>query len=131
MSGPLLLFDGSCVLCHRSVRFILRHEHSKVLRFAALESETGRAQQNHYDIPPQTDAMILIENGHAYWGSDAALRLCRYLRYPWRMAYPLRGLPGWMHRPLYRWIARHRYRWFGRDESCPLPDPDQAKRFLG
>jgi predicted DCC family thiol-disulfide oxidoreductase YuxK len=32
--------------------------------------------------------------------------------------------------PLYRLLARHRYRWFGRSQTCLLPTPDIATRFL-
>lgn len=130
MKPPLVLFDGPCTLCQRSVRFILRHERSSDLKFSSLQSETGQNQLQTFAVPPEIDAMVLIEEGEAFTGSDAALRICNYLRRPWRWFYALRHLPGWMHRPVYRWIARHRYQWFGKDESCPLPDPAQADRFI-
>ncbi|MGA0334319.1 MAG: thiol-disulfide oxidoreductase DCC family protein [Kiritimatiellia bacterium] len=127
---PLLLFDGPCTLCQRSVRFILRHEKASVLHFASLQSETGQRRTASLNLPPGTDAMILLEEHGFSTASDAAFRVCAYLRYPWRLGYSLRFLPGFLHRPVYRWIAKNRYRWFGQDESCPLPDPKQAARFL-
>lgn len=129
-TAPLVLFDGPCTLCQRSVRFVLRHEQKPLLTFASLQSETGRAMCEKHGIAGNGDSMILIEGDQVLTGSDAALALCRYLRPPWNWAHGLRHLPGWMHQPVYRWIARHRYKWFGRDESCPLPDPEQAERFL-
>ena len=127
---PLVLFDGPCTLCQRSVRFILRHERSAQLTFASLQSATGQTALKQYHLPTETDAMVLIENEKAFQGSDAAFALCKYLRAPWSLGHVFRHLPGWLHRPLYRWIAKNRYRWFGKDESCPLPDPDQAGLFL-
>lgn len=127
---PLVLFDGPCTLCQRAVRFILRHEQDAQLSFASLQSEIGQETLREYSLPPDIDAMVLIEDGRAFQGSDAAWVLCKYLRSPWRIFHLLRHLPGWMHQPLYRWIARHRYRWFGKDESCPLPNPEQASRFF-
>jgi predicted DCC family thiol-disulfide oxidoreductase YuxK len=127
---PLVLFDGPCSLCQRSIRFILRHEREPTLRFASLQSETGKKALEDYQIPPETDAMVLIEDNKALSGSEAALTLCKFLNYPWRLFYSLRQLPSFLHQPLYAWVARHRYRWFGKDETCPLPDPEQAERFL-
>lgn len=127
---PVVLFDGPCILCQRSVRFLLRHEREPRLSFASLQSGTAQQLLEKYPLPSGTDAMVLIEEGQLSIGSEAALRLCRYLKAPWRWLGVFRHLPGWLHQPVYRWIARHRYAWFGRDESCPLPDPEQADRFL-
>jgi predicted DCC family thiol-disulfide oxidoreductase YuxK len=127
---PLILFDGPCTLCQKSVRFILRHEKSPQLHFASLQSETGRTQLKKFQIPPENDSMILIQQGGAFTGSHAAIRVCAYLRAPWSWFHAFRHLPAFIHAPLYRWFARHRYRWFGKDETCPLPDPDQSERFL-
>jgi hypothetical protein len=62
--------------------------------------------------------------------SDAALLLARRLPWPW----PLWSIGWLLPRPLrdalYRFVARHRYRWFGRRESCMVPTPETASRFL-
>jgi predicted DCC family thiol-disulfide oxidoreductase YuxK len=129
-SPPLVLFDGPCTLCQRSIRFILRNEKEAVLRFASLQSESGKVALAKCAVPEDSDAMVLIQEDSVWVGSEAALNLCGYLTYPWRLLYPLRHLPTWLHQPVYKFIARHRYRWFGKDESCPLPDPEQAERFL-
>lgn len=128
--SPTVLFDGPCSLCQKSVRFILHHERSPVLKFASLQSDVGKQAFEKYNLPPETDAMVLIEEDHVFTGSEAALTLCKYLKLPWRAFYLFRMLPAFIHQPVYRWIAKHRYKWFGKDESCPLPDPEQAERFL-
>lgn len=127
---PLILFDGPCNFCQKSVRFILRHEKSPELQFASLESDIGKTLREAHHIPPENDSMILIRDGQAFTGSDAAIRACAFLRPPWSWLHSFRHLPAFLHAPVYRWIARNRYRWFGKDESCPLPDPDQSERFL-
>jgi predicted DCC family thiol-disulfide oxidoreductase YuxK len=40
-SNPLVLFDGECNFCNRSVQFILDHEADNQLRFASSRSVTG------------------------------------------------------------------------------------------
>jgi predicted DCC family thiol-disulfide oxidoreductase YuxK len=127
---PLVLFDGPCTLCNRSVRFIIRHEKQPSLTFASLQSEVGRKMITDHNLPETIDAMVLIESEKVLYGSDAAIELCSYLPPPWRFARVFRFLPKKCHRAIYRWIARNRYRWFGKDDACPLPDPGQAHRFL-
>lgn len=38
----IILFDGDCNLCNRSVRFIIRHDPAARFHFASLQSGTGQ-----------------------------------------------------------------------------------------
>ncbi|MEO7795066.1 MAG: DCC1-like thiol-disulfide oxidoreductase family protein, partial [Thermoanaerobaculia bacterium] len=38
----IVLFDGVCNLCNGSVQFLLRRDHRRRFRFAALQSDAGR-----------------------------------------------------------------------------------------
>ena len=42
MGNPILLYDGVCGLCNRSVQFILRHDRNAIFRLASLQSAIGR-----------------------------------------------------------------------------------------
>ncbi|MFY8106946.1 MAG: thiol-disulfide oxidoreductase DCC family protein [Elstera sp.] len=128
--GPLYLFDGACVLCSRTVRFVLKTETAPVMRFCAVQSEAGQALLQTLGLAAMPETFLLIEGGKAYGRSEAAFRLGRYLRAPWRWLTLLRLLP----RPLTDWgydrVARNRYRWFGQHETCLVPVPEQRTRFL-
>lgn len=128
----MLLFDGVCHLCHRSVQFILRHERSPRVLFAALQSDTGRALLRDLELPAGfLDSMVLFEDGRVFTRSEAALRVARYLRAPWSWGGLCLVLPRVLRDPVYDWIARHRYRWFGRDdEACLVPSAELRERFL-
>ena len=39
---PVIFFDGVCNLCNSSVRFFIRRDPRKNLRFAPLQSATGQ-----------------------------------------------------------------------------------------
>jgi len=129
--NSLVIFDGVCNLCVGSVKFILRHELRPDLQFAPLQSATGSrlAQELGFD-PVDAKTFIFIEDGKAYLRSDAAIRVARYLRWPWRWLAILRFVP----RPLrdwgYNWFALNRYRWFGRAETCMVPTPEIRRRFI-
>jgi len=129
---PVLLFDGVCHLCHRSVQFVLRHERAPTLLFAALQSDTGRALLRDLEFPEGfLDSLVLFEDGRVFTRSEAALRVAGHLRAPWSWGRVFRIVPRVLRDPVYDWIARHRYRWFGRDdEACLVPDAGLRDRFL-
>lgn len=127
---PVVLFDGHCGLCQRSVRYLLRHERAPVLQFAAQQSAFGRDLLAAHDLPPEPGSLVYILGNTRLLGADAALHLCTYLRAPHRWLRFGKILPTRLRHALYHWIARRRYRWFGRTESCPLPDPEHKDRFF-
>lgn len=128
---PVLLFDGVCNLCNRSVRFVLAHEREPAMRFASLQSEVGKSLLATAGVEGNPlSTVVLIEGGRAHVRSSAALRTVRYLRAPWRWLGGLRIVP----RPLRDWVygvvSRSRYRIFGKGDVCPIPKPEQRERFL-
>ncbi len=128
----IVLFDGVCNLCSRSVQFIIKHDPGAYFLFASLQSEAGKALLQQYHFPEQAspESLVLIENGRAWRYSGAALRITRKLNSWHRLLYPFIILPAFLRDQVYQWVARNRYRWFGRRESCWLPAPEWEQRFL-
>lgn len=114
----ILFYDGYCGLCNSSVQFVLRHEKSATLIFAALQSDFGKSELS--TLQPLPDSLILRENGNFYVESDAALRLCRYLKWYWRWMQLFLLVPKFVRNTVYRWIARNRYTWFGKVDYCSI-----------
>lgn len=128
---PVLLFDGVCNLCHEAVNFILTHERAPVLRFAALQSAAGQQLlKDHHLSSDYSESLVLIEGHRAYTLSTGALRLTRYLHYPYALGRWALLLPAVLRDPLYHVVARYRYQWFGKKEQCLLPTPERKARFL-
>jgi predicted DCC family thiol-disulfide oxidoreductase YuxK len=126
-----VLYDGSCGLCHASVKWLLRHERDATLRFAPLQGETAAAlRARHPEIPTNLDTVVLVENDRAYLRSKAFLYAAHHMRAPWRWAYTLRWFPPFVANVGYRFIAAIRYRVWGRADECTLPAPEQRARFL-
>lgn len=138
--GSLLLFDGTCNFCNGLVQFVVDHERDQELRFAALQSDEGRAaltgavgEERAEAILGDSDGpstMVVLEDGVVHARSTAALRVARHLRAPWRWARILVVVPRPLRDVVYRWFARNRYRWFGRSETCRVPTPELRGRFL-
>ncbi|MEO8698996.1 MAG: DCC1-like thiol-disulfide oxidoreductase family protein [Kofleriaceae bacterium] len=131
MPGPILLYDGVCGLCAKSVRWILRHERDRELVFAPLQGATAAAlRERHANIPESIDTVVLVDGDRAYLRSKAFLHLAKHLRAPWRWAHWFRWFPGFVLDLGYRLVAATRYRLFGKVDSCELPSPENRARFV-
>lgn len=130
-STVLVLFDGDCALCNRSVVFLLEHDRQGTLRFAPLDSETGRRVIGSPKIPSGSPgSIVVVDDGDVLWESQAVLRLTRHLRFPWNLLGAARIVPKEIRDAVYRWVARHRLRWFGTSDGCSLMRPEWKDRFV-
>jgi predicted DCC family thiol-disulfide oxidoreductase YuxK len=128
---PLVLYDGTCGLCNRSVQLILRHDRRGRFRFAALQSDIGRALLERHGLPVDAlDTVVLVEDGRAWVKSRAALRIAAKMDSPWPILRVLRLVPRPVADFFYDRLANNRYRLFGRVDACMLPPPEVRARFL-
>lgn len=126
----LVLYDGDCGLCNRSVLFILKRDPKGIFSFASIQSDIGREHLKQHGIPePKLDTFFLIDGNTLYERSEAAVRVGKQLKgWAW-----LATFVGWWPRDLRDWaydrIAANRHR-FGKKDACQLADPETRKRFL-
>ena len=137
----LVIFDGHCALCSRTVRWLIKRDRRDRLRFAASESLQvakilqKQAEEGFRDPGPPGTILVLRNADTAaeqlHRRSDAIVALLAELPKPWpAIGWALGLIP----RPLrdlgYETVARWRYRIWGRLESCPLPTGKERSRFL-
>jgi predicted DCC family thiol-disulfide oxidoreductase YuxK len=129
---PVILFDGVCNLCSRSVQFVLKHDKRGKFRFASLQSSTARDMLMHRGlrVDGRFNSFLLLEGDKLYTQSSAALRVLRQLGGGWPILYIFLIVPPFIRNGIYDWISRNRYRWFGRRDTCWMPEPEWASRFL-
>jgi predicted DCC family thiol-disulfide oxidoreductase YuxK len=128
---PILLFDGECGFCNKSIQFFLKREKpSKKIHFAPLESELGKALKNYFEIDEKVDSLILIKDHSAYIKSCAALRLAPYMKGLWPVLVVFVIIPPFLRNIVYDFIARRRKKIAGRVESCALLIDEDKNRFL-
>ena len=128
---PIVLFDGVCNLCHRSVQFMIRRDHQARFKFAPIQSSTGqRLMYTHGLAPDDLSSFILIQNDKIYTKSDAWLRIVKTFPGAWSWLYASIIVPRPLRDWLYDFIGSHRYQWFGKKESCMVPNADIRSRFL-
>jgi predicted DCC family thiol-disulfide oxidoreductase YuxK len=81
----MLFYDGHCALCHRSVKFVLKHDRSaKLFRFAPLQGPTFEARvpaDKRAGLPDSV--VVLAGDGALLTRSDAFLHVLRRLGGGW------------------------------------------------
>jgi predicted DCC family thiol-disulfide oxidoreductase YuxK len=128
-----IFYDGRCGLCHRAVKFVLKHDRSgNAFRFAPLQGETiqSRLPAEQRAGLPDTFA-VLTRDGALLIRSNASLYVLERLGGGWKiLAKILRLIPRGLRDLVYDSVARIRYRLFGRrDDLCPVVSPVLRARF--
>lgn len=117
---PVILFDGFCNLCSGTVDFLLKYDRKKQFSFISLQSAEGKLLTLKYQIPTDTDSVILIKSNRIYFESDAFIEIVATLNFPWKLMSIIKFIPAQIRNSIYRWFAKNRYRWFGKRESCKI-----------
>jgi len=129
-TAPLLVYDGNCGFCARSVQFILRHERRHDLMFVPRDSELGKDLRRRFHLEA-VESMLWIVNGKAEMESGAVLNAAKYVGGFWAFLATLGSLvPAPLRNWAYRLIARNRRRLSSRINSCLVPTLEQRARFL-
>ena len=131
MDQGIIIFDGYCNFCSRSVRFIIRRDRKRYFTFAASQTPEGQRIIALYGLGKMAEhSIVLIEHGNIYRKSTAALRIARQLNRGWRLFNIFMIIPRRFRDFIYDLVARSRYRLFGMSDRCFVPDPDIKERFL-
>lgn len=134
MPSKLVLYDGVCGLCDRTVQWLLAHDPDGRLHYAPLQGATAaELRARHPEIPADIDTIVLVEvdaNGErVFLRSHAAFRIARHLRGPARGLSLLSVLPRPLTDLAYRMVAAVRYRAWGKLDRCRVPSASERARF--
>lgn len=127
----LVLYDGTCTLCSRTVQWLIAKDKKAVLHFTAQQSALGtQLLATHlHTANPQT--LVFLSQGKLYTQSTAVLAIVALLPRPYKWLIIARFIPSVLRNFVYRIIATNRYKWFGKTGACWLPNPTQQQRILG
>lgn len=129
-----LFYDGHCGLCHRAVKFVLRHDpEGAAFRFAPLQGPTFQAAVPTAQRAALPDSMaVRTLDGRLLLKSEAWLHIMRRLGGIWKLIGSVCSIvPRFIRDWGYDFVAAVRFRIFGRrDDLCPLIPPALRNRFL-
>ena len=124
----VMVFDGTCRLCAKSVRAVLRMDRSGVVTFVSAQSPYGRILCAWAGVDPDDPSTFLFfAHGRPLAASDAVVAILRRMPWPWRWLRFIALVPRPIRDRVYGVVARNRYTWFGR-ETCPVYGPEVRAR---
>lgn len=137
----LLIYDGLCGFCNRSIRWLLRHDKFDRLRFAPQQSVLAENILARHGI----DRQAMLDSNSVYLvvhinspdeslllRSDVTCHALLLLGGVWKaLGRCLQIIPRSLRDRVYTLIARNRFRIAGRYESCPLPTKEERAKFVG
>jgi predicted DCC family thiol-disulfide oxidoreductase YuxK len=127
----IILFDGTCAFCERSVRFIATRDPQGYFRFGASQTPQAAELLSQFGVTrASTRSIILIEDGQIFLRSTASLRIASRLTFPWRLARLLLWIPVPIRDAVYRLVAAIRHRIAGTSNACEIPPPEIRARMI-
>lgn len=131
----VVFFDGVCVLCNRSVQWLLAKDKKNLFHYAPLQGTTAKSMLTETQTLDLNSMVYATEQDgvptHVLDRSDAVLTVLRDLGGFWKAISWLRVLPRFLRDPVYNLVAKNRYRWFGKKEmGCAWATPEQQARIL-
>jgi predicted DCC family thiol-disulfide oxidoreductase YuxK len=134
----LLLYDGECGLCQRSVWWVARRDPRGEFAFASQSSAKARALMSGLGIA-SVDALVLVLNfqttqPQVFIGPKAVEETLKHLQGLWPLGGILLSLfPQFLTMEVYRQIARFRKKIIPANR-CPMHSPESTawirSRFL-
>lgn len=134
---PVLLYDGECGLCARSVQFVLARESATqraALRFAPLQGAFGATVRARHPKIATTDSVVWYEPpavnaSRVRIRSEAALAMLVHVGGAWNALAVLgRLVPRPLRDAVYDVIARRRFALVAA--ACLVPSSNERDRFL-
>ena len=130
----LVLYDGVCGLCNKTVQFTLKRDKANRFRFAPLQGWlAGQILRRHGLNSEDLNTVFVVERPlqegeKLYKKSKAVFTILNGIGGAWKLVSWMRALPlNWA----YDFVARNRYRWFGKYDACPLPSKEERAKFVG
>lgn len=128
----IILFDGICNFCNKTVLKIINYDKKNKFIFTSLQSDIGKKITMHLAIDTlKIDSIILYSPGISYdIKSTAALKIMNKFGGFWKLTQVLLIIPEGIRNIIYDFIAKNRYNWFGKKKECMIPSKNISNKFL-
>jgi predicted DCC family thiol-disulfide oxidoreductase YuxK len=130
-AGPtIVFFDGQCGLCNKFVRFVIKYNSARDLRYCWLQSDIADGLLSKKGVVVDMSSIILMDNDKVFFEAEAFLKIVSKLDYPARLFSILGIFPQFVANFVYRLISRRRYGIFGKSEVCQIPTEEHRDLLL-
>ena len=127
----ILLFDADCILCNKSVQYVIKHDSKKIFQFASLQSDFGQKFLENHNFPQNVySTVIYVKGDNIYIKSSAAICAFATLNMLSKWMLLLLIFPRPIRDLVYDLIAKNRKHFFKNQTSCLIPTEELKKRML-
>ena len=121
MEQTILYYDGVCVLCNKSIRFIINRDRKNQFKIGLLDAFKNEDKQ---------DSVVLLHKGIKYNYSNAVIKSLILIGGIYKLAALLFIFPKSLRDFVYKIIAKNRYKWFGKHNTCPTLPEEWKERLI-
>lgn len=121
----IVIYDGTCGLCSRSLRLLIRLDTHKIFRYTSLQGKFVKTLPLNTDI----DSIVFYDEGTLYYKSSAILKILRSLGGFWIMVTLFYVIPRFIRDAAYDVVAKYRYRFF-EPQQCHMISVQEQELFL-
>ncbi|ONI30574.1 hypothetical protein PRUPE_1G259700 [Prunus persica] len=130
----VVVYDGVCHLCHGGVKWVIKADKYRKIKFCCLQSVTAEPYLRlcGLDREDVLRRFLFVEGpGLYHQGSTAALKVLSYLPLPYSALSAFRVIPTPLREIVYDYVAKRRYDIFGKSEDClVLQEKELLERFI-
>ncbi|GFP96165.1 uncharacterized protein yuxk [Phtheirospermum japonicum] len=130
----VVVYDGVCHLCHAGVKWIIKADKDRKIKFCCLQSNAAEPYMSVSGLEREDvlRRFLFVEGpGSYHQGSAAALRVLSYLPLPYSALSALMIIPAPLRDAVYDYVAKRRYDWFGKEDDClVLKETELLERFV-
>ena len=132
--SKIVFYDGYCVLCSKSIDFILSKDTLAGFRFASLQSDYAQRTLAEMGYPmagiENFSNIVYLRHNDLKIKSDAVLSILWDLGGIYKISYLGYFLPRVIRDFGYNLLAKLRYRIFGKRDACRVPTQQELSRFM-
>ncbi len=126
----VIFFDDLCVLCSGAVRFLIKIDKNRVLRFSSLQGSFAK-EVLKLSQEQSLESVIFLNEGKSYGRAEAVIQILIVLGKPYDLIGSfLKLVPVALINLIYNFVARHRYSIFGKRELCLIPSTKEKELFI-
>jgi predicted DCC family thiol-disulfide oxidoreductase YuxK len=107
----VVIFDGDCAFCNRSVLFILKNNKKRNLMVCSNQSAAGQRLITELTIKAKPeDTIIFVDGANVYSHSRGVLEISKHLKSLYPLLYISIIIPPFIRDGIYNFIAKRRKR---------------------
>tara|TARA_B110000093_G_C12894979_1_gene377805 strand:+ start:474 stop:899 length:426 start_codon:yes stop_codon:yes gene_type:complete len=126
----IVVYDGICGFCNKTIQVILTKKPSKKLKFVSFQSKNGIQILKKLNIKENMDSILVIEESAVFIKANAIFILLKHIESPLKFLYYLKLFPSIITNFVYDFISKNRYSLQRKSNTCRLLTKEEKDFFL-